>query len=87
MLNLHCAGVGCTADSQQLKLLEKYPWMATVTFIKFPTSLFHRRIWYNLLRRGGPNDHMTVENIGKWQSASIISLMATLLTAPLPNAV
>ena len=24
-------------------------------------------IWYNLLRRGGPTDSMTVENIGKWQ--------------------
>ena len=35
-----------------------------VTFIKFPTSVFHRRIWYNLLGRGGPNDRM---NIGKWQ--------------------
>ena len=51
----------------ELKLLGKYPWMAGVTFIKFPTSLFHRHIWYNLLRRGGPNDCMTVENIGKWQ--------------------
>ena len=57
----------CTADSRKLKLLEKYPWMAGVTFIKFTTSLFHRRIWYNLLRRGGPNDRMTAENIGKWQ--------------------
>ena len=38
-----------------------------VTFIKFPTSLFHRRNWYNLLRRGGPNDPMTVENIVKLQ--------------------
>ena len=57
----------CTADSRKLKLLEKYPWMAGVAFIKFPTSLFHRRIWYNLLRRGGPNDRMTAENIGKWQ--------------------
>ena len=46
---------------------KKYPWMAGVTSIKFPTFLFHRRIWYNLLRRGGPNDRMTVENIGKWQ--------------------
>ena len=67
MPNLHCAVVGCTADSRKLKLLEKYPWMAGVTFIKFSTSLFHRRIWYNLLRRGGPNDRMTAENIGKWQ--------------------
>ena len=58
---------GCTADSRNLKLLENYPWMAGVTFIKFLTSLFHRRIWYNLLRRGGPNDRMTVQNIGKWQ--------------------
>ena len=57
----------CTVDSRKLKLLEKYPWMAGVTFIKFPTFLFHRRIWYNLLRRGGPNDRMTAENIGKWQ--------------------
>ena len=32
-----------------------------------PTSLFHHRIWYNFFRRGGPNDRMTVENIGKWQ--------------------
>ena len=67
MPNLHCTAVGCTADSRKLKLLVKYPWMAGVTFIKFSTSLFHRRIWYNLLRRGGPNDHMTVENFGKWQ--------------------
>ena len=51
----------------KLKLLEKHPWMAGVTFIKFPTSLFHRRICNNLLRRGGPNDRMTVENIGKRQ--------------------
>ena len=62
MPNLHCAAVGCTADSRKLKLLEKYSWMAGVTFIKFPTSIFHRRIWYNLLRGGGPNDRMTVEN-------------------------
>ena len=55
-------------DSRKLKLLEKYLWIAGVTFIKFSTSLFHRRIWYNLLRWGGPNDRMTVENIGKWQS-------------------
>ena len=41
--------------------------MAGVTFIKFLSSLFHRRIWYNLLRRGGPNDSLTVQNIGKWQ--------------------
>ena len=67
MPNLHCAAVGYTADSRKLKLLEKYSWMAGVTFIKFTTSLFHHRIWYNLLRRGGPNDCMTVENIGKWQ--------------------
>ena len=38
-----------------------------LTFIKLPTSLFHRHIWYNLLRRLGPNDRMTAENIGKWQ--------------------
>ena len=67
MLNLHCAAVGCTVDSRKLKSLEKYPWMAGVAFIKFPTSPFHRRIWYNILRRGGPNDRMTIENIGKWQ--------------------
>ena len=67
MPNLHCAAVGCTADSRKLKLLGKYPWMDGVTFTKFPTSLSQRRIWYNLLRRGGPNDRMTVENIGKWQ--------------------
>ena len=59
--------VRCTAGSRKLKLLEKYPWMAGVTFVKFYISLFHRRIWYNLLRRRGPNDRMTVENIGKWQ--------------------
>ena len=52
----------------KLKLQEKHPWIIGVTFIKFPTSLFHRRIWYNLLRRGGPNDRMTVENICKRQS-------------------
>ena len=67
MQNLHCATVGCTVDSRKLRLLEKYPWMAGVTFIKFPTFLFHCRIWYNLLWRWGPNDLMTVENIGKWQ--------------------
>ena len=39
------------------KLLEKYPWMAGVTFTKFPTSLFHRRIWYNLW---GEEGRMTV---------------------------
>ena len=63
-----CGMYQCTTDSRKLKLLEKYPWMAGVTFIKFSTSLFHRCIWYNLLRRGGPNDRMTVENIGKWQN-------------------
>ena len=61
MPNLHCTAVGCTAHSRKLKLLEKYPWMAGVTFIKFPTSLFHRRIWFNLLRPGGPNDRMTAK--------------------------
>ena len=73
----------------KLKLLEKHPWMTGVTFIKFPTSLFHRRIWYNLLRRGGPNDHMTVENIAKdRESAHSISLMAVLPSrAPAPNVV
>ena len=63
--------------SRKLKLLEKYPWMAGVTFIKFSTSLFHCRIWYNLLRRGGPNDSMTSEN-GR-ECAHSISLMAALL--------
>ena len=64
---------------------KKYPWMAGVTFIKFPISLFHRRTWYKFLRRGGPNDRMTVENIGKWrrvcprESAHSISLMDALL--------
>ena len=31
--------VGCTADSRKLELLEKYDWMAGVTFVKLPTSL------------------------------------------------
>ena len=77
-----CAAVGCTADSRKLKLLDKYPWIAGVTYIKFPTSLFHRRIWYNLLRQGGPNDRMTEEasaNLKGRESAHSIPLMAALL--------
>ena len=66
---LHCATVGCTADSRKLKLLEKYPWMAGVTqrssssLHLYSTVLFGISFW----GEGGRNDRMTAENIGKWQ--------------------
>ena len=52
------------------------------------TSLFYCRIWYNLLRRGGPKERMTVENIGKWQSLlTAFRWWPPYSTAPAPKAV
>ena len=48
--------------------------------VRILTIVYRLKIRYNLLRRGGPNDRMTVENIGKWQRVcSQHFVMAALL--------
>ena len=46
--------------------MEKYPSMVDVEFVPFPKNAVGRRIWFNLLRRGGPSDHLTVNRLSRY---------------------
>ena len=66
MPSYHCMAVDCQSDSRKWKNMEKYPSMVDVEFIPFPKNVVDRRIWFNLLRRGGPSDHLTVNRLSRY---------------------
>ena len=40
--------------------------MRGVRFFPLPRKLADKRIWWNYLRRGGPNDRLTLKGLKKW---------------------
>ena len=50
-MGFRCAAAGCTSDSDTP--LHKYPWMRTVTWVKWPKRVAVSNRWKRLGRRGG----------------------------------
>ena len=61
----NCLAVNCNVDNLILKNLTKYPWMVDITFHSFPTDLRERKIWYDLMKRGGEGDKLTFDKLGR----------------------